>query len=202
MPESGTQQPFQVSRITAVIFLLAASLLVLLNLLLLRQNHRLKSELARLSPPEVSIGTVLPPMRGTNLKGEEVTINYKQDNRKTLLIVFAPDCPVCNESGSSWKKLTEAMDGDKFRVVAVSLVPEGTSDYVNKHDLSMISVLARIRPEDRAAYKLVQVPQLVLIEQGGKVEKVWTGAIRGAMLQDVQKSLGVEVGTLPESVTD
>lgn len=69
MPESSPQQPFQVSRRIAGIFLLAASLLVLLNLLLLRQNHRLRSELARLGPPEISVGTVLPPMRGTNLKG-------------------------------------------------------------------------------------------------------------------------------------
>lgn len=202
MPESSPHKSFQVSRRTAGIFLLAACLLVFLNLLLLRQNHRLKSELTRLSPPEISVGAVLPPMRGTNLKGEEVTVNYKQDNRKTLLIVFAPDCPVCNESGSSWKKLIEAIDKDKFRVVAVSLVPEGTADYVNRHDLSTVSVLARIRPEDRAAYKLAQVPQLLLIEQGGKVEKVWTGAIRGAMSEDMQKSLGVETGTLSESAAD
>ena len=202
MPESSPQQPFQVSRRTAVIFLLAASLLVLLNLLLLRQNRLLKSELAGLSPPEISVGTVLPPMRGTNLKGEEVTINYKQDNRKTLLIVFAPDCPVCNASGSKWKKLIKAMDEEKFSVMAVSLVPEGTSDYVNRHDLSTIPVLARIRPEDRAAYKLAQVPQLLLIEQSGKVEKVWTGAIRGTMSEEMQKSLGVEVGTISESPAD
>jgi hypothetical protein len=52
------------------------------------------------------------------------------------------------------------------------------------------------------AYKLAQVPQLVLIEQGGKVEKVWTGAIRGTMLEDMQKSLGVEVGALSESAAD
>lgn len=94
------------------------------------------------------------------------------------------------------------MDENKFRVVAVSLVPEGTSDYVNRHDLSTIPVLARIRPEDRAAYKLAQVPQLLLIEQGGNVEKVWTGTIRGAMSEDMQKSLGVEAGTLSESAAD
>jgi peroxiredoxin len=82
----------------------------------------LKSELVRLNPPEISVGTVLPSMRGTNLKGEEVTVNYGRDNRKTILIVFAPDCPVCNESGNSWKRLIKAVDENKFRVVAVSLV--------------------------------------------------------------------------------
>ncbi|MGH9822295.1 MAG: hypothetical protein ACREDR_03400 [Blastocatellia bacterium] len=83
------------------------------NVLLIRQNRRL-SALAVNAPtarrPEVDPlrpGEIVPTLVGTDLHGRETRITFSSNSSRTLLLVFAPGCEVCEENAPNWAKVVE-----------------------------------------------------------------------------------------------
>jgi hypothetical protein len=183
----------QVSSRLAFLVLSVAAVVFVLNILLLVHNRRLMAELSRHSgPPAITPGAKVSPLRGVNLKGEQVVISYGPGSRDTLLLVFAPDCPVCATIMPSWEKMTRSVDKTAFRVVAVSLAPGGTKEYLSKYQLGAEEVLYLINPEDRESYRLAQVPQAILVDPNGNVRKLWTGLMDDVMWNDLRSNLRIK----------
>jgi hypothetical protein len=77
--------------------------------------------------------------------------------------------------------------------VAVSTSSEGVKEYVAKHELTNLSVIADIEPKNRVEYEMNLTPQTVLIGPDGTAEKVWTGRIGAAERDEVEQHLGVRL---------
>ena len=93
----------------------------------------------------------------------------------------------------TWEALIDRLNQQSFQIAAVSLQPEGVKEYARQRGIDRIPILTRIDPKYRVAYNLALTPQILLIDSGGKVEKVWTGVLRGEDKQDVERALNVRL---------
>jgi len=174
-------------------FFLGAALL-LINVLLIQQNEKLKV-LARKPDRalEVKPGTALPALEGLDYNGERHIFGYGQDSRKTVLFVLSPRCGACEENMPNWEAIMKGLDQRSFRLAGVSLQSEGFKEYASRHGINQVPILTKIDPKYRVSYNLALTPQTILIDADGKVEKVWTGLLRGEDKQNVEMSLNVRL---------
>src|SRR5215213_1144478 len=197
---SGSPNVYQVSRKKMLLFVLLGVALVALNVGLVVQNRTLKAAAgnggggrALVLPP----GKSVPALSGLDSEGRQLVFDYGSDQRKTLLFVFSPRCPYCTKNMPNWNALTLGLDEKEFRVVAVSTVPEGVKEYVEKNGFKNVPVITTPDPKDKVAYEMNVTPQTVLIGADGTVEKVWTGLIQGAEREDIEKLFGVSLPAPP-----
>jgi peroxiredoxin len=177
-------------------FVLLGVAMAALNVALIVQNRALKAAASTpISNRSIVLkpGKLLPALTGMDTEGRELKFEYGTDPRKTVLMVFSPRCPYCTENMPNWKAIARGIDAKSFRVVAVSTSSEGVKDYVAKHDLTNVSVIADIEPKNRVDYEMTLTPQTVLIAPDGTAEKVWTGRIGEAERGEIEQRLGVEL---------
>jgi peroxiredoxin len=174
--------------------MIAGAVLLVTNVLLVQQNKKLKVLASRPDRTlEIKPGTALPPLEGYDSDGNRRSVHYGQDSRKTVLLVFSPRCSACGENMPTWEALIDRLNQQSFQIAAVSLQPEGVKEYARQRGIDRIPILTRIDPKYRVAYNLALTPQILLIDSGGKVEKVWTGVLRGEDKQDVERALNVRL---------
>ena len=178
----------------ATLLMIVGSALLFINVLLVQQNKKLKVLASRPDRAlEIKPGTALPPLEGVDSDGNRRSVNYGQDSRKTVLLIFSPRCSACGESMPTWEALINRLDRRAFQIAAVSLQPEGVKEYARQRGIDRIPILTKIDPKYRVAYNLALTPQIILIDSGGKVEKVWTGVLRTEEKQDVERTLNVRL---------
>jgi hypothetical protein len=182
------------NRIVALLMVVLSAALLLVNILLVQQNKKLKVLASRPDRAlEVKTGTALPPLEGFDSNGAWHRVDYGQDPRKTVLLVLAPRCPACEENMPNWRAIINGLDRRSFRLVAASLQSEGLNEYASRHGIKQVPILTKIDPKYRVAYNLALTPQIILIDADGKAEKVWTGLLRGEDKQDVELALNVRL---------
>jgi hypothetical protein len=182
------------NKIAAPLMFCLGGVLLLMNFLLIQQNKKLKTLASRPDRVlEVRPGTALPPLDGLDSNGNKHSINYGQDSRKTVLLVLSPRCQACEENMPNWEAIIKGLDRQSFRLAAVSLQPGGVNEYASQRGINQIPILTKIDPKNRVAYNLALTPQIILISAGGKVEKVWTGLLKGEDRQSVELALNVRL---------
>jgi hypothetical protein len=182
------------NRAVAVLIFVLGAALVLLNVLLVQQNKKLKVLAKRPDRAlEVKPGTALPPLEGFDSNGARHSIGYGQDSRKTVLLVLSPLCHACEENMPNWEAIINGLDRRSFQLAAVSLQSEGFKEYASRHGINQVPVLTKIDPKYRVTYNLALTPQTILIAADGKVEKVWTGVLREEDKKDVELALNVRL---------
>lgn len=182
------------NKVVALLMLFVGVVLLFVNVLLVQQNNKLKIMAGRPDRAlEIRPGTALPPLEGLDSNGARHSVNYDQASRKTVLLVFSPQCYACEENMPNWKAIINGLDRRSFRLAAVSLQSDGVKEYASQHGINQVPILTKIDPKYRVAYNLALTPQTILIDADGKVEKVWTGLLRGADKQDAELALNVQL---------
>ncbi len=182
------------SKAVAPMMLFLGGVLLLVNVLLVEQNKKLRVLARRPDRAlEIKPGTELPPLEGLDSNGNKHSFDYGQDQRKTVLLVLSPRCNSCEENMPNWEAIINGLDRRSFRLAAVSLQSDGYKEYASRHGINQVPVLTKIDPHYRIAYNLALTPQTILIDADGKVEKVWTGFLRGENKQDVELALNVRL---------
>lgn len=178
-----------------LLFATTASVLMLVNVLLAQQNKQLKALAGKPGRRlELSPGKGVPPVEGFDVEGNKVVVSYGEDPRKTVLLVFSPGCRACKANMSNWQSLIKGVDKSLYRVIALSLAPTGIEDYLAQFNPAGVPVLAEVDAKTRVEYQLSLTPQQILIDPEGKVEKVWTGLLRGEDKADIERILGFGSG--------
>ncbi len=178
----------------AVLLTIVGSVLLFVNVLLVQQNKKLKILASRPDRAlEARHGTALPPLEGIDSNGNRQSIKYGQDLRKTVLLVLSPRCRACEENMPNWEAIINELDRQSFRLAAVSLQSEGLKEYAGQHGINQVPILAKFDPKYRVAYNLALTPQIMLIDSGGKVEKIWTGLLQREDKRDVELALNVRL---------
>jgi hypothetical protein len=182
---------------------LAACCVVLLgvNIALVRQNRQLKAQ-ASLPPPamQVSAGTKVPNLKGFDLSGKPVEVAYGQDSRKVLVLVYSPTCHFCDENWPRWWDLMSALDRNAVRPVAVDVTSSSTSVFLAEHRLKDVPMMNQVDPSARINYHFQLTPQTILIDQAGKVEKVWSGVLDNSAVEELKQRTGASKTTSANSV--
>jgi peroxiredoxin len=147
-------------------------------LFLVQENKKLREALSHSRGPVkiLSPDEKVPSLVGVDLKGEEFKLTYPS-SEKTVLFFFSPDCPACEENLKFWKKLYQNHSTKKLRIVgATNSDRNKTEEFVKKFQLTFpVMIVSDLSLLDK--YKVEAVPQTMLIDTSGTVQKVWPGSL-------------------------
>lgn len=180
---------------------LAACCLVLvaINIALIRQNRQLKAQISLPAPNlQVATGVQVPDLKGFDLGGKPLEVAYGRDPRKVLVLVYSPTCHFCDENWPRWWDLISALDRDLVRPVAVDVTSTSTAVFLVEHRLRDFPIMNQVDPNARINYHFQLTPQTILVDQTGKVEKVWSGVLDNSALQELKQRTGAKK---PDSTT-
>jgi len=192
----------------AQIPLLAVALILalgILNLLLIRQNFRLRKQLNAAGKIEAS-GTFLKPgevmtipITGTDLKGQPYQMLYGKDGKRHLLLFFSPSCPYCIQQGPIWADLLNLIDSSRFEVVGIVGDREDKQKVANHADglgyfkTRLVLPIVSVSDEALARYKLTATPTTLLIDNSGTVEHVWVGKWNQTKIDEVATAVDIKL---------
>ena len=168
-----------VKKSLAFLLLTFGLLLVVSNVLLARRIAQMRKIDDQLNASnKLEPGSAVPPLIGYDVAGNKLTYDYGTDPRDTVLMVFSPGCHACDENWPNWTRLIKELNSQSTRLV-IANVASGlpvTSEYIARHEIGGIPLIAEVSPESMQAYRMIYTPQTILIGHDGKVRKVQTGA--------------------------
>jgi peroxiredoxin len=195
---TSLKSPLLFSKGSVILFGLLGLILIAANVALFIQNLNLKARTTDSAIPlAVKIGSVVPALSGFDIYGKEFTLEYANDSRKAILFIFSPDCGFCTKNMPNWKKIIDRVDRRSYHLVAVSIKSEssGVKEYVDQQGLSGLTILTEVNLKNKLSYEMRATPQTLVIDHGGRVEKVWTGVIEAEEWQDVERTLNLKLVT-------
>jgi len=159
-------------------------------LFLVQENKKLREALSHSRGPVKILNPEekVPSLVGVNLKGEEFRLAYPSPE-KTVLFFFSPDCPACEENLEFWKKLYQDHGSEKLRIVgATNSDRDKTEEFVKKFQLTFpVMIVSDVSLLDK--YKVEVVPQTMLIDTSGKVQKVWPGSLQENYKKEIESMI-------------
>jgi len=170
-------------------FKLAVTLLVLgilcQNIVLIWQTRQLRTRLELAVNKEFKPGEVIPEFAGIDLNNQYVKIGFNESRKKFLLITFATGCPACHANLPNWLALIGKLDHNQWQVVWLSRDPLGmTREYCSEQKISD-QVLSEFPLRTYNLLGLRGVPQTVVTDSHGQIEKVWVGQLDNNGWSDV-----------------
>lgn len=80
----------------SILFVTLSIVLIVINIILLRQNKMLRSALdERRESSELHPGENVAALEGVDINGDWIRIAYGEDQRRTMILVFSPNCDYC-----------------------------------------------------------------------------------------------------------
>jgi hypothetical protein len=149
------------------------------NLILLRQNNRLKTELPLPSALAVHREEPLHDIGGVGFDGRFHTVEMPRSAAEHLLVfTFAPRCPECVLSKSFDAELSVQAKKLGWRTVWISRGnPEETHTFCNASGIPLEETLVNPPYATYVRLGLAAVPQVVAVGENGKVDEVWLGRL-------------------------
>ena len=161
------------------------------NIVLLRQNHRLKTELPLPSALEVHREEPLHDIGGVGFDGRFHTVEMPRSAAEHLLVfTFGPRCSECVLSKSLDASLSAQAKKLGWRTVWISRGnPEETRAFCNASGIPLEETLVNPPYATYLRLGLAAVPQRVAVGENGKVEEVWLGRLTTESAKSAAKFL-------------
>ncbi len=148
------------------------------------ENRSLKAGGEMKSLTAVASGVQFAGMPVASLDGQEQTLVFDQPDAKKLLFLFSTNCQYCTENIVNWEALI-ASHSSRVELLAIS---ENSVEetHIYQQDNSFPGEILVALPDDyRERYDVMAVPQTVLLNRDGIVEKAWLGRLNGEQLEDI-----------------
>jgi peroxiredoxin len=185
---------YTISKRGAILLVLVILTLLVLNASLIIQNRTLRSlETANKRSVVLKEGSIVPALSGLDLNGNKISLNYGDDPRKAVMLVFSPRCGYCTQNMPNWQSIAQSLDPKLYRIVAVSTTAEGVKEYVAKNSFPNVPLIADVEPRGRVSYEMNVTPQTILIDSQGRVEKIWVGLLQPDDQTEVKQFLGLKL---------
>jgi thiol-disulfide isomerase/thioredoxin len=192
---SALSSKYEIKSSVLFVFLALSVFLIASNLLLMRENRTLKIAIrefqTHLAPHE---GAVITSLYGRDIEKKPLVVLQGLDSRKTVLLIFSPECANCDETWPTWQAAIQNIDTKRFRVVGVNLAPELSKDYLTKRHVADIPVIAQLDPEEISLYNFQSTPLTLLLDSKGRVDKVWIGVLAGKEKVDFEQAMQISPG--------
>jgi hypothetical protein len=133
-----------------------------------------RSDVAPLTPAN---GTVVPPLAGKDWQGVPRGIVYDQDPRPTLVYSFSREC---GYSQQNWRvvRSLQALAPRRLRMAYIDTFGDPfTPEYPAATGIGQSVLLVDLSPEAAVVYDPRAVPQLLLVDQHGRVQWSHVGEI-------------------------
>jgi peroxiredoxin len=159
-------------------------------LLLVQENKKLRNTLSlskgpfKILNPEEKV----PPLIGIDQKGEELRIDYPS-SKKTVLFWFSPACPSCEENLAFWKEIYQRHNSEKLRFAGVTQAEKSkVEEFIKRFQLEFpVLIISNLSLVDQ--YKVEVIPQTMLIDSNGIVQKVWPGPLSENYKKEIEEML-------------
>ena len=163
-------------------FVLALLMVALIaeNFILIRQNHRLKTELPLPSALAVHREEPLHDIGGVGFDGRFHTVEMPRSAAEHLLVfTFAPRCPECVLSKSFDADLSAQAKKLGWRTAWISRSGnfEETRAFCDASGIPPEETLLNVPYPTYLRLGLAAVPQVVAVGENGKVDEVWLGRL-------------------------
>ena len=166
------------------------------DIILLRQNHRLKTELPLPSALAVHREEPLKDIGGVGFDGRFHTVEMPRSAAEHLLVfTFAPRCSECVLSEPLDAALSAQAKKLGWRTLWISRGnPEETRAFCDASGIPLEETL--VNPPYATYFKLglAAVPQLVAVGENGKVDEVWLGRLTPESAKSVAQFLSGHPG--------
>jgi len=171
------------------------------NIILLRQNHRLKTELPLPSALAVHREEPLRDIGGVGFDGRFHTVEMPRSAAEHLLVfTFGPRCPECVLSESLDAGLSEQAKKLGWRTVWISRGSlEETRAFCNASGIPLEETLVNPPYPTYLRLGLAAVPQLVAVGENGKVDEVWLGRLTAESAKSAAQFLSDHPGVQASS---
>jgi len=167
------------------------ALSVTINFLLARDLSKLRNVVdAMKSENSLRVGTMVPPIDGYSVKGEKQSLTFNYD-MPTVVYVFTPQCSWCRKNLNNLHSLIDN-SGANYRIVGVSLSADDVEKYLEAEHLAF-PVYTHISQAIQLAYHLGGTPTTIVVSPQSKVLKVWYGAYEGAIKEEIENYLKVQL---------
>lgn len=175
--------------------------LIMVNLLLVKQNFAMRRELkARaeaVDPATQSLkaGEVVTSIAGLDLNGRSYDLNYGKDKRKHLIMYFSATCAYCVQQAPLWRDVLNKLDSSRVEVLGlVSDKQDKKAVLTQAEELGYFKTstplpVLFVTNEALVRYKLVATPTTLLVSSAGNVEHVWVGKWDEAQTNEVAAAL-------------
>lgn len=160
--------------------------------MLIKQNRELKAAIAHDNLEFLRRGQELPALTGKTLSGQPKTVNYTESN-KTVFLVFSPACAACEQTAPFWREIIAACSRNQYQIFGISLdFDRGsrTKAFLISNGFSL-ETFVDIDGATKATYKLSLTPLTIVIDNKGKVDRVWPGAFDSKVKVDVERYFGI-----------
>jgi peroxiredoxin len=127
-------------------------------------------------PQNSEVGDIVPPFKTQSLSGEPAEITYNGTS-KYLLYIFSPSCDVCQHEIPTINKLYLRLQENGCQVKGVSIDDiDRSRERLQGKELAF-DVLIMPNMAVQRTYRVVSVPQIMLVSAKGQVEWVHYGAL-------------------------
>ena len=144
---------------------------------------------------QIVAGKYINDLAAVNMKGELARIGLPSSNKgeKLLIITFSPLCSFCRENMPGWLRLADNLrTRDSWRVVWVSRNSEQvTRQYCQEQHLPFDNVFSDPLHGTYLQLDLDTVPNVVALDSGGVVRRVWQGALSSQRWKEIAEYTGV-----------
>jgi peroxiredoxin len=190
------ESSFIKTQIWSIILIVLVVVMGIEILYLVNENRKLKNALKRprgpikiLNPEEK-----VPSLLGINLMGEELKVEYSSSQR-TILFWFSSACPSCEHNLNFWKDIFQKHNSKELRFFGVTHTgEEKTEEFVKKFQLEFpVIIVADFSLLDQ--YKVEVIPQTMLIDSSGVVQKVWPGPLSENYKKEIQEMIASSPGS-------
>jgi hypothetical protein len=168
-------------------YVLTAGIAMLLvsNIVLLRSNHKLAAAYNDLSSQMLlPAGYHVPILRGKFSNGSDALLTYGVDRRYTILLVYSPACPICEDNWDNWDEIVNRSDSG-VRIAAIDLSNLTRADYISAHKMDRIQVIQNLDAASMLDYRLRKTPETIVINPVGVVVGSWIGALDKKAVREI-----------------
>lgn len=176
--------------------------LLAVNGLLIFQNLKLKAQLDELSPKEIKAGNRLAPFIAKDLNGNRFAVNYNDGNAKRVLLYFHPTCGFCKKQMPYWRELVSKADPAKYKIDLITTETDTDSikKYLDTYNINSWETFS-IKKEDADKAELSGTPITVVLDDNGKVEKVWIGMWRDKEIADAGNYFSIDFNKVKAGIS-
>jgi peroxiredoxin len=177
----GKPRKFVVFDLAFIILLIAAAVAVAFVVKLARQNAQLKTGMAEISgtlagPQSAEVGDIVPGFKTTDLAQQPTEIVY-DGSTKFLIFIFSPECGTCVVELPDWNRIASEARGLGYTVRGISLDPlDASRKNLASRNISFDILIMPDRSIQRA-YRVVSIPEVLLVSGQGKIEWAHYGAM-------------------------